>query len=91
MKDLYKTLEEELQMIVPVVERVHGKEHPEFYDVKKLYDSLHENIDNEDFDFEGLFAELQKITDNYTVPGNVCKKKKKVYVSLEELNKQYNA
>lgn len=90
MKDFYKTIEEELQMIVPIVQRVHGEEHPEFHEVKKLYDTFHENIDNEDFDFEGLFNELKKITDHYTIPYDVCETYEKVYVSLKELDNKHH-
>lgn len=65
---------ERLDQFVPVVAKVHGGSHPEFHDVKRVYEEINEktkaagankpNLDNE-------FKELREITDNYKVPGDV--------------------
>lgn len=82
----YQEFEEELQMIVPVVARVHGDSHPEFYEVKTIYDEIHENINKEGYDFEASFKKLRDITDNYKIPNDVCGTYEKVYKSLEALD-----
>lgn len=81
---------EKLEQYVPVVERVHGKSHPEFYDVKKHFDIINQKIkelDNADLNSE--FAILREITNNYTVPTDVCESYEEVYKMLEELDKAY--
>lgn len=84
----FKTLE----LYVPVVARVHGENHPEFHEVRKLYDTIVKKIeyaDSEQPSLEDEFTKLRKITNNYTVPGDVCETFEAVYNMLEELDKAY--
>lgn len=86
LKEKYLEMEEELQMIVPIVARVHGDAHPEFHEVKAIYDEIHENIDNDSYSFNEPFRRLRDITDNYKIPNDVCGTYEKVYKSLEDLD-----
>jgi iron-sulfur cluster repair protein YtfE (RIC family) len=82
-----------LELYVPVVERVHGREHPEFYDVRKLFDKINEKIKNsklETLELKDEFKELRKITDNYTIPIGTCESYEAVYNMLSELDKAYH-
>lgn len=83
-----------LDQYVPVVARVHGGTHPEFHDVKKVFDRIvrlasESGVETPDLNEE--FANLRKITDNYTVPGDVCESYEAVYNMLAELDKAYQA
>lgn len=83
---------ETLRQYVPVVERVHGESHPEFYDVKKIFDIMDEQIKNnkaEDLKLEDEFKELRKVTDDYKVPSDTCETYEAVYNMLSELDKAY--
>ena len=85
---------ERLGQYVPVVARVHGGSHPEFHDVKKVYDRIVRLAEEAGADRPELkeeFASLRKITDNYTVPGDVCESYEAVYSMLEEVDKAYHA
>jgi regulator of cell morphogenesis and NO signaling len=83
-----------LKQYVPIVARVHGGSHPEFFEVHKLFDAIIEksekagsskpNIDEE-------LAKLRDITDNYTIPENVCESYEAVYNMLAEIDKAYRA
>ncbi len=77
-----KELMEKLEMFVPVVARVHGPTHPEFYEVQKEF----ENIKNQD-SLDQSFKNLREITDNYKVPSDVCESYEAVYSMLEQLDK----
>ncbi len=94
MKKFQEVLEKniaKLEMYVPVVDRVHGDHHPEFHDVKRIFDEMIVKLEeNKDADLKDDFIELGKVTDNYTVPGDVCESYEAVYVLLEELDKSYN-
>jgi len=81
-----------LRQYVPVVARVHGEHHPEFYDVKKIFDKIVEKTTKAGEDKPELnaeFTELREITDNYKVPGDVCESYEAVYNMLEEVDKAY--
>ena len=81
-----------LQFYVPVVARVHGGSHPEFHDVQNILNEIKVKIkdDNSDKpDLENEFKRLREITDNYTIPEDVCESYEAVYNMLEELDKAY--
>ena len=83
---------ERLEQFVPIVARVHGGSHPEFHDVKRVFDEVNvkvKNRQNEKPNLDNEFKELRKITDNYTVPADVCESYEAVYDMLEELDKAY--
>jgi iron-sulfur cluster repair protein YtfE (RIC family) len=79
---------------VPIVARVHGKNHPEFLEVHKLFEEMGKKIKESGSKVPELneeFAELRRITNNYTVPGDVCESYKAVYDMLAELDMAYQA
>lgn len=70
----------ELDKILPVVERVHGDHHPELHDVARLYTALKQEPAAE------VFAELRRVTGNYTVPADACPTFEKTYRDLAFLD-----
>ncbi len=95
MKKFNEVLDEnikKLDLYVPVVARVHGKEHPEFHEVKRIFDQMREKIEVEErekIELKDEFEELRKITDDYTVPGDVCESYEAVYEMLSQLDESY--
>lgn len=95
MKKFNEALEQNLgrlEQYVPVVARVHGGSHPEFHDVKKVFDEVSVKIKNAGLEKPNLdneFKELRKITDNYTIPNDVCESYEAVYNMLEAVDKAY--
>jgi iron-sulfur cluster repair protein YtfE (RIC family) len=87
-KGHFKTLEQ----YVPIVARVHGSHHPEFHEVSKLFDTIRKKTKEAGAKRPELieeFAMLRKITDNYTVPGDVCESYEAVFKMLSELDTAY--
>ena len=85
---------EKLEMYVPVVARVHGGTHPEFHEVRKVFDVLREKMQAAGTakpDLTDEFAQLRQITGNYQVPGDVCETYEAVYTLLQELDEAYSA
>lgn len=83
-----------LKKFVPIVARVHGKHHPEFHDVRKVFDAIIEKVKvagTEKPELSEEFTKLREITGNYTVPGDVCESYEAVYNMLAELDKAYEA
>lgn len=82
-----------LNLYVPIVARVHGGSHPEFYEVQKLFNAVSVKLKeakSKKPELDGEFAKLREITDNYTVPGDVCESYEAVYSMLAELDKAYH-
>lgn len=82
-----------LTQYVPVVARVHGSTHPEFFDVKKSFDAIHEKIKNTNSvrpELTEEFSKLRETTNNYTVPGDVCESYEAVFKMLAELDEAYH-
>jgi len=83
-----------LKQYVPVVARVHGGNHPEFHEVRRLFDAIIEKTKKAGANKPELseeFARLREITDNYSVPGDVCESYEAVYNMLSEIDKAYHA
>lgn len=93
-KEAWKANQKNLKLYVPVVERVHGKHHPEFYEVRKLFDALVEQIKAAGRgkpQLDEQFQALRLVTENYKVPGDVCESYEAVYHMLAELDQAYHA
>ncbi len=89
-KKHFKTLE----LYVPVVERVHGSHHPEFYEVRRLFDEIRREIEeagSEGPELDKYFTKLREITNNYTVPDGVCETYEAVYSMLAEIDEACRA
>jgi len=83
-----------LKQYVPVVSRVHGGSHPEFYEVHKMFDVIDVKISEAGSTKPELnveFTKLREITNDYTVPGDVCETYEAVFSMLAELDKAYYA
>lgn len=83
-----------LEQYIPIVARVHGKSHPEFYEVQKVFDVLAEKLKDSKSQVLALHSEFEKlreITNDYTVPDDVCESYEAVYNMLAEMDKAYHA
>ena len=84
---------ETLELYVPVVARVHGGSHPEFHEVRKLFDAMKNKLESAGGgkpDLDGEFFRLREVTGNYRVPGDVCESYEAVYKMLKELDEAYH-
>lgn len=84
------TYMDKLKMYVPIVDRVHGKLHPEFHEVRRVFDVLNDKLNQNNLDLKTEFEALKVITNHYKVPHDVCESYEAVYQMLEELNKAYD-
>ena len=83
-----------LELYVPIVARVHGGTHPEFHEVREIYDDIVKKVNEagkEKAELSEDFAKLRKVTNNYTIPAYVCESYEAVYNILAELDKAYQA
>ena len=81
-----------LQQYVPVVARVHGGNHPEFHEIRAVFDVIVEKIQQSETDTVPLdqeFSKLREISHDYLVPEDVCESYEGVYRMLEEIDEAY--
>ncbi len=84
---------ETLKQYVPIVARVHGEAHPEFHEVHKLFDAINVKIKEAGANKPELkeeFIKLREITEDYTVPRDVCESYEAVYKMISQLDKAYH-
>jgi|GEM_PF-66553 len=82
-----------LVQYVPVVARVHGESHREFYEVQKIFEEMIQKIYVEGVATVALqkeFQELRQWTMDYSVPGDVCESYEAVYLMLAALDSAYD-
>ncbi|MDN6161440.1 MAG: iron-sulfur cluster repair di-iron protein, ric [Atopostipes sp.] len=82
---------EQLIQFTPIVERVHGENHPEFLEVHKVFNQLNNKLaaDEEEVDLNEEFQKLRELTNHYEVPHDVCESYEAVYTMLEDLDQAY--
>ncbi len=83
-----------LKQYVPIVERVHGEHHPEFHEVRAIFNALVEKTEAASSNRPELneeFSKLREITADYTIPDDVCESYEAVYNMLSELDKAHSA
>lgn len=93
-KEAKKAHMKTLKQYVPVVERVHGEHHPEFHQVRKLFDAMNARMaeaGRKHPQLEDVFQQLRAVTGNYTVPSDVCESYEDVYQMLQALDQAYHA
>ncbi|MDD2417532.1 MAG: iron-sulfur cluster repair di-iron protein, ric [Oscillospiraceae bacterium] len=91
--DVKKTHLKTLGQYVPIVARVHGGNHPEFHEVAGLFDTISKKTkaaSSKKPELAEDFSKLREITDNYTIPDDVCESYEAVYNMLAELDESYS-
>lgn len=92
--EVKETLFPTLEQYVPIVARVHGKNHPELHEVHQIFNVIIEKtnaIDTEKPDLNEAFIKLREVSNNYTVPDDVCESYETVYKMLAEVDEAYQA
>lgn len=82
---------EKMELYTVTIPKVHGKSHPEAFRVRELYTEILGRIQSSDSkqNFDSEFEELRKVTNNYTVPSDVCETYEAVYHNLKEADEIY--
>lgn len=81
---------DQLKQFSDLVERVHGKAHPEYLVFKESLDKVIEGIKNEDYSgLDEAFEGASNATDGYTLPEGACEAFTYVYNTTKELDQAY--
>lgn len=82
---------EKMELYTVTIPKVHGKSHPEAFQVREIYSDIISRIQTTDSNqnYDSEFEELRKVTNNYTVPSDVCETYEAVYHNLKEADEIY--
>ncbi|ADY14381.1 hypothetical protein SpiBuddy_2570 [Sphaerochaeta globosa str. Buddy] len=92
--DVKKQYLKVLKQYVPIVDRVHGSNHPEFHEVRRVFETMVKNIEQAGTKYPSLqeeFAMLRTITHDYRVPQDVCESYEAVLFMLSKLDEAYRS
>lgn len=80
----------ELNKILPVVQRVHGGNHPEIYRAGEIYTEILNGmkLGKRSVEMIKLLNELRSITGNFTAPADVCATFCRTYELLAKLTEE---
>lgn len=93
-KEFVNTNFEKLDLFTTAITRAHGKNHPEAFDVRKLFEAIHEKINESGPNIPTLDDELKQlrtVTNDYKIPNDVCETYASVYEMLQTLDQLYHA
>ena len=85
---------EKLELYTTAITRAHGKNHPEAFEVRELFEKISNKVKDAGAnkpDLDAEFTQLRKITDNYTIPEDVCETYAGTYEMLSEIDEAYQA
>lgn len=91
-QQLFEKNIEQLNLYTTAITRAHGESHPEAFDVRELFETIHEKMqeaDESNPELDEQFTQLRKLTNNYEVPSDVCETYASVYKMLAELDESY--
>lgn len=84
---------EPLQVYTKAITRAHGKNHPEVFEVHRLYTELDQMMANNgsQADIEVQMAKMKELTHNYHIPSDVCPTFKATYETLAQADQLFHA
>ena len=83
-----------LDLYTTAITRAHGKNRPEAFEVRNLFKTMKDKVvaaGNGQPNLEEEFIQLRKVTDNYTIPSDVCETFAGVYNMLAEADQSYHS
>lgn len=90
IETFYNTYNDTLDLYTKAITKAHGKNHPEVFQVRTIYEKIQEKINHHQFDLSEEFSKLRTITHDYAIPNDVCGTFKATYEMLEAFDQLSN-
>ncbi|MCZ8466532.1 iron-sulfur cluster repair di-iron protein, ric [Streptococcus uberis] len=84
---LLRQNEDKLELYTKAITKAHGKNHPEVFEVSRLYETIKAKVDKGD-DFTAEIAQLKDITNDFAIPDDVCATFEETYKLLKKVSLQ---
>lgn len=72
--------------LTPILERVHGNNHPELARVNELTQQIASSTNAREI--AEMFGQLREVTKNYAIPGDACEAYQSAYRALQTADQQ---
>lgn len=92
INDYLNERSEKLDLFTTAITRAHGKNHPEAFDVRSIYEQISAktaDAGEQKPDLDSEFSTLREVTNGYTIPDDVCETYAGVYNMLSEADTLY--
>ena len=86
LRQFFEANDEMLDLYTNAITKAHGKNHPEVFDVRKVYETIQHKIRDNNLDLSNEFSELRALTKDYTIPDDVCETFTKTYQLLKQFD-----
>lgn len=86
LKHFFEANDEMLDLYTDAITKAHGKNHPEVFDVRKVYEIIQHKIRDNNLDLSNEFSELRALTKDYTIPDDACETFTKTYQLLKQFD-----
>lgn len=86
IKEFFDKNDETLDLYTKAITKAHGRNHPEVFEVRSLYQGIQDKVRGGNYDLASEFAQLRTVTSNYAIPGDVCGAFKATYELLAEFD-----
>ena len=84
LKQFFEANDEMLDLYTNAITKAHGKNHPEVFEVRKLYEAIQHKIQGNNVDLSNEFSELRGVTKDFAIPDDVCETFTKTYQLLKQ-------
>ena len=86
IKEFFDKNDETLDLYTKAITKAHGRNHPEVFEVRSLYQGIQDKVSGGNYDLASEFTQLRTVTSNYAIPGDVCGAFKATYELLAEFD-----
>lgn len=86
LKQFFEANDEMLDLYTNAITKAHGNNHPEVFDVRKVYETIQHKIRDNNLDLSNEFSELRALTKDYTIPDDACETFTKTYQLLKRFD-----
>ena len=86
IREFFDKNDETLNLYTKAITRAHGRNHPEVFEVRSMYQAIQDKVRGGNYDLASEFAKLRAVTSNYAIPDDVCGTFKATYELLAEFD-----
>ena len=83
IQSFYNTNNAILDLYTKAITKAHGQHHPEVFKVRAIYKEIQNKINHNQYDLTNEFSQLRIITNDYSIPYDVCGTFKATYEMLK--------
>lgn len=77
---------ETLNLYTNALAKAHGKNHPEVFEVRKLYLAMQQKMNEGNWRMDDELEQIEQVTHHYTIPNDACETMTKTYQMFQKMS-----